>query len=58
MVVPVSVAAPTRSTSPAGSPAAKRCTQTPPSRCTSAVSDSESALTTLMPTPCSPPETL
>ena len=58
MVVPLSVDVPTTCMSPCGAPRANSCRYTFPSRSTSQTSHSESALTTEIPTPCRPPETL
>ena len=57
-VVPRSVVGSPLTSSVVGSPRAKLCVQMNPSRRTSTVSHSESALTTETPTPCRPPETL
>jgi len=53
--VPVPRAAPTRRSVLAGWPCVKRCSHRAPSRFDVATSSFESALTTLAPTPCSPP---
>ena len=58
IVVPVSSVSPMISTSVCGTPRAKVWRWIFPSRCTSAMSHSDSAFTTETPTPWSPPETL
>ena len=59
VVVPLRAwAGPRTRTGPPGVPRTYDWVQTFPSRTDSTVSDSESALTTLTPTPCRPPETL
>ena len=57
-VVPVPRAAPSFFSGPTGLPCLKRISHCAPSRSTVATSSFDSALTTLAPTPCSPPAVL
>ena len=55
IVVPLPRAGPIRRSGVTGRPRAKRCSQRAPSRVEVATSSFDRALTTLAPTPCSPP---